>query len=111
MNCPCCGAQIAPADVVVSINANSLSMGWHEKPVHLPGRCADIAFVLAKKMPIPVSFDDIIFKVWGYDHKLGYARKNLHVQINTLRKHLAGTGLWVKNEYDFGYAMRRVDAA
>ena len=103
INCPCCGQVTAPTTaVVVDLNENVLRYAGHS--LKLVCRLAEVAHILARRMPATVPMGDIIVKMWG-GSEAAYADTNVKVAITQLRKTLRPIGLDIINTHSIGYRM------
>ena len=103
INCPCCCQKTEQStEVRVDINENRLY--YRENSVKLLNRLADLAYVLADRMPNTVPHDTIIRKMWG-DVEGDFAQTNVNVAVHQLRQVIRPMGLDIINNWGVGYRM------
>lgn len=101
--CPCCGQSAPPTDgVTVSLTENRLF--YREQSIHLTSRLAELAFILAKRMPETVVTGSIIQQLWG-DCEGDFADTNIKVAVCQLRPRLKPLGLQIVTTWGKGYRM------
>jgi DNA-binding response OmpR family regulator len=109
MKCPCCGQPIpVSSDVIVSLNTNSITL--RGVTMRLEPREAEVLYVLAERMPAPLTRETIVAKVWGLSDSEAPA-KNVDVHVCKLRQKLGRLGLTIskyregRNSLSGGYAL------
>jgi DNA-binding winged helix-turn-helix (wHTH) protein len=100
--CPCCKQPFVPSGVSVDLHTNSLIANGQVIPL-LP-RLAEVAFILAKRMPEWVGHEVIIAQRWG-NRSTEWAQTNLRATMPALRKAIRPAGLLIENSYGSGYRM------
>ncbi len=103
VKCPCCGQATTPVDAVtVGLQENRLV--YRGQSIPLWPRLAELAFVLARRMPETVSYDTIISAMWGEAEGTD-ASNSVKVAVHELRPKLAPLGLRIVNTKDRGYRL------
>ena len=105
--CPCCGTEINPKAMLVSLDVNEVAVGWTDKRARLDPTKTEIAHVLWKAMPASVSSDKLIARVWGMAEGID-AAGNLRTHIFHLRRKLSPLGLRIETIHATGYRMYRL---
>lgn len=100
--CPCCGSTVEGRQVTVDLSENVLR--FEGKSVLLPNRRAEIAHVLARRMPETVAVDAIISQVWGINEGTS-ADSNLKSMVWFLRRDLKPLGIEIVSTRNRGYRM------
>jgi DNA-binding response OmpR family regulator len=86
----------------VSLEENLLS--YRGESIHLPNRLAELAFVLARRMPETVAHGGIIQRLWGVA-ELDYADDSVKVAVSQLNAKIRPLGLRILNTWGVGYRM------
>lgn len=101
--CPCCG-QSAPPDDGVTVSLTENRLFYREHSIHLSARLAELAYILAKRMPETVVTGSIIQQLWG-DCEGDFADTNVKVAVCQLRKVLQPIGLQIITTWGKGYRL------
>lgn len=101
--CPCCGHYVESYRVLVSLDWNVLI--WRDHVVAVPGKLAELAHIIAERMPLPVHVDHLMSRLYGL-HPPRSDVKALHNHIRRLRDVLP-EGLELVTVRGSGYAFRR----
>lgn len=105
IKCPCCGQGVPTTSaVVVSLEENRLV--YRAQSIPLTPRLAELAFILARRMPATVAHEAIIGQMWGAMEG-DNARVSLSVGIMHLRAALKPIGLDIINTREVGYRLAR----
>jgi DNA-binding winged helix-turn-helix (wHTH) protein len=103
MLCPCCNQRIRnPAPILLSLTTNQVSV--RGRTVTLSPTEADVLSVLLDAMPLPVSRERIIVRVWGATSS-EHVEINVRVHICKLRRALRVCGLRIDHVKDRGWSL------
>lgn len=100
--CPCCGQKYIFPEVTVSLDQNAVSFGG--ETVFVTPTQAEIAFVLAGKMPQTARREFLIDRVWGANSQPD-ASNVLDTQVCGLRKLIRPLRLAIETTRHVGYRM------
>lgn len=100
--CPCCGAAVAPTAVLVSLENNSVTLGWAAASIKLQPLEAELLHILHHASPRVVGSDTIIAGLWGACEPED-ATNNLKQHVYHLRRKLQHLGVVIENVKERGY--------
>lgn len=101
--CPTCGQVVTSRHpVLVSLETNTLA--YRGRAVRMSPTMAEIAWVLAQRMPNPVARTHIIERVWGLGEPAD-ALNNVYQHVYDLRRRITPLGLGIKSVRSIGYRM------
>lgn len=98
--CPCCGQFTRFRKVAVSLDFNTLSFG--EKTIHLTPQLAEIAFVLAGRMPGICTLAVLAERAWG---ACFVDDVTMRVGISRLRRQIKSIGLSIETIRGIGWRL------
>lgn len=103
--CPCCGSALGPDKKIrVSLETNTISVGWSPLQITVAPALAELADILVSCMPRVATTEHIDSGLWG-GNPPGALRKARHVYASQLRKAIAPLGLEIENVWDTGYRL------
>jgi DNA-binding response OmpR family regulator len=101
--CPCCGQPIPEnSGLIVSLEMNTVMVRGNV--AHLGSREAEIVFVLAQAMPVPVSRQSILKKVWAVTEREP-SINNIDVYISNIRRKILPLGLKIMSHHGKGFQL------
>lgn len=107
-HCSCCGAPLEPLSIAVSLQTNSVSVGWSPLTVRLSPTEAELLYVLAQASPITVAYDRLIVALWGVNEGSS-AYSHMKVVTDHTRKKIAPLDLTIETVRFHGYRLVRSD--
>lgn len=107
VKCPCCGQTTRGENIRVDLGENMFY--FNGQGMRLQPRLAELAFILARRMPETVSHDVIIGQMWG-DAEPASAENSIKVAVGQLRIKLRTIGLTIVNTWARGYRMEVMPA-
>lgn len=108
MKCPCCNSDLENADrPLISLETNKLLAG--AEVLQLTPREAEIIDILVKRMPLPVSADYFVARLYG-DVATEAAMTTIRVILSKLRPKIAICGLNIRTIWGGGYVLEYAKA-
>ena len=97
--------RMAYADIVLNIDASSLSCTHTGKSIHLNFKESEMLKMFLAKPEVIISKQDLIVRIWGYDSDAG--DNNVEAYVSFLRKKLAfvGSGVEILSAKKLGYKL------
>lgn len=100
--CPCCGADIAPNNFLVSLETNTVS--YVGRVWQVPPKLAEFLFLLSSVSPRLVSDDALYNGMWGVNHQ-DVTHNNLSIYKSLALQFLRPFGVEIERSWGRGYRL------
>lgn len=104
--CPCCGAFVEPASVLVDLNSNTVTRFGRTIPLY-PTE-AEILAVLQRRYPARIERGALLTSLYGLSEEPSSSNNLLSVRVSFLRRKIAALGLRIPAGYS-GYRLEIED--
>lgn len=101
--CPCCGQPVTTTGLLVDLNSNTAArLGT---TVKLTRQEAEAAYILARRFPRVVPWDEFGDELYGPSHDRDLRARCFYPLLSVLRRKLAPLGTNIENTHAIGWRL------